>query len=61
MLRLFQEEFNVEKKERLEREARIEKQLDDHEHEVAGRFEEERTEREKRYIELARIIETNEK
>mmetsp|Transcript_5254 Transcript_5254/g.10492 ORF Transcript_5254/g.10492 Transcript_5254/m.10492 type:complete len:259 (+) Transcript_5254:52-828(+) len=61
MLRLFQEEFNVEKRERLEREARIEKQLDDHEHEVAGRFESERTSREKRYIELARIIETNEK
>ena len=61
MLHVFQEEFNVEKRERLEREARIEKQLDDHEHEVAAQFEVERTERETKYTELQRIIEVNEK
>ena len=61
MLTAFQEEFNVEKRERLEREGRVEKLLDDHEHEVASKFEVERTEREAKYTDLQRIIETNEK
>mmetsp|Transcript_18029 Transcript_18029/g.36118 ORF Transcript_18029/g.36118 Transcript_18029/m.36118 type:complete len:263 (-) Transcript_18029:74-862(-) len=61
MLAAFQAEFEVEKRERLEREGRIEKLLDDQEHEAARRFEEERTAREERYIELARIIDVNEK
>ncbi|GMH69251.1 hypothetical protein TrVE_jg8489 [Triparma verrucosa] len=61
MLAAFQAEFEVEKKERLEREGRIEKLLDDQEHEARQRFEIERTAREERYIELTRIIEVNEK
>jgi hypothetical protein len=61
MLQEFQEEFNVEKKDRLLREGRIVKQLDDHEREVALRFDEERNSRESKYTELQRIIELNEK
>ncbi|GMI26592.1 hypothetical protein TeGR_g6779 [Tetraparma gracilis] len=61
MLHVFQQDFNVEKAERIEREARVEKQLGDHEHVVEVRFEEERAARETRYTELQRVIEVNEK
>jgi hypothetical protein len=61
MLHLFQGEFHVEKSQRLEREGRIERLVDDHEHVVAERFEVERSARESKYTDLQRTIETNEK
>ena len=53
------EEFEVESKSRLEREAAILKRLADNESAVANRFDADRTEREKHYVELRGILEAH--
>lgn len=53
------EEFEVESKSRLEREAAILKRLADNESSVANRFDADRTEREKHYVELRSFLEAH--
>lgn len=60
MLQTFQEEFSIERRERLTREGRIMKQLTDHAHEMRNAWEEESRKREECVQELRGRLEEHE-
>jgi hypothetical protein len=59
LLNEFQESFEEECKSRLEREAKITKQMEQHEQDVALKFSEEQTSRETKIAELRKTLEEN--
>lgn len=59
MLNEFKDEFETDRRQRLEREAVMIKQLTDHEHEVSEKFESQIQSRESRYATVRAILEDN--
>lgn len=59
MLERFKEEFEIDRRLRLEREEKIKLQLTEHEHEVSGKFEYQLQMREARYQAVRKVLEEN--